>query len=129
MHRNTLIAVIAVCVTALAGVAFGTTQRTSSEESLRWTRAGIPATGAATTINCSAAASASSGDLGANKRFWVFCTDASLLRFGTTAPTAAAGDMILPNGSWLEFSTPDSAFYLACKNVNVDAACYYLEAR
>lgn len=89
----------------------------------------IPATGAATTIDCSAAASASSAALTVDTCYMISCTDDSYLRWGTSAPTAAAGDMILGSGDWLEFCTPSTDFYVACKNVNNDKACYYLEAR
>jgi hypothetical protein len=129
MNRNTLLAVLIVCATVLANQGMATPLRTSAEEFYKLSRPGIPAVGAATTINCSNVASVSSADLGANKRFVIMCTDASYLRFGATAPTAAAGDMIIPNGSWYEFGTPDSAFYVACKNVTSDAACYYMEER
>lgn len=101
--------------------------RTSPEDSLRSTRACVPATGGGTTINCSNVASASSGALTANTRYWVSCTDASYLRWGSTAPTAQAGDIILPSGSWVEFMTNDSVKYVACLNVNIDAACYIQE--
>jgi hypothetical protein len=112
----------------LVGVTtYATQYRTSVEESSRWTRACVFAAGAATTLNCSNVADADSGALTANTRYVLTCTDATYVRFGSAAVTAASGDMIVPSGAWLEFATTDSIKHLSVKNVNIDAACYLLE--
>ena len=113
---------------AFAGLtAYATQFRTNVEESSRWTRACVFAAGAATTLNCSNVADADSGALTANTRYVLTCTDATYVRFGAAAVTAAAGDMIVPYGAWLEFATSDSIRHLSVLNVNSDAACYLLE--
>ncbi len=117
-----------VCTATINAVA--TQYRTSVDESSRATRACVYATGAATPIDCSNAVSASSAVLTRGTRYNIMCTDDSYLRWGATAPTAAAGDMILYEGQWLEFLTAtDAATYVACKNVTLDKACYYVECR
>lgn len=106
---------------------YATQYKTSVDESSRWTRACVFAAGAATTLDCSNVADADSGALTANTRYVLTCTDSTYVRFGSTAVTAAAGDMIVPNGTWLEFATSDSIRHLSVLNVNINAACYLLE--
>lgn len=86
----------------------------------------VPTAGAATLVDCSNVASAASGALSAGRTYWVYCNDDTYIRWGTAAPTAAAGDMILPSGDWLAFRTSSTILYYAVLNVNVDGACYHL---
>jgi hypothetical protein len=121
-------AFIGVCL--LVATYVGAIPNTSPALSLReFTRACVPAIGAATTIDCSNTTSVSSAILTQDSRYLLFCSDASYLRWGTTAPTAAAGDMIVPSGTWLDFATDAETRYVACKNVNSDAACYYIHCK
>ena len=121
------IAVIWICIASTFAIAVAAQYKTSNEDSLRSTRACVFAAGAAAELACTTAADADSGALTANTRYVMYCDKSAYVRFGTAAVTAAAGDMVLYTGSWLEFGTSDSIRHVSVKNVDTTGSCHYLE--
>jgi hypothetical protein len=122
--RNFILGFALCLATLITAVVIAGTVEYPETRALNMRRACIPSS-AAVTVDCSAAASASSAELTQDSRVEIMCTDDSYLDFGSSAPTAASGDMILPSLAWYEFTTSSAVRYVACRNVNSDMACYY----
>ena len=106
------------------------TNRTIPDESLRYTRACVPATGSATAVACTNLASASSGALTPWTRYIMDCeADDAWLVFGTSSATATSAGFMLPKKSWFEFLTTDTTKYVACLGATTTPTCKLLECK
>jgi hypothetical protein len=83
-----------------------------------------------TTIDCSAAAAATSGQLSAWSRYVIQCGDDSYIATGDEATDVAdSNDGYLAEGAWLPFITTGTVRYMSCLNINVDSDCRYWECK
>jgi hypothetical protein len=92
-------------------------------------RAPIYAAGAAQELTCTTSASDASAALEIPSNYWLYCPQEVYVRWGETAPTAAAGDFIIAAGTYFPFSTGHDINYVAVKNVSVSGSCWLIEAR
>lgn len=108
------------------------TTRTSSDESNRHTRACEMAAGSGwTAIDCSAGA-AYSAVLTPNTRYVIQAIGGNPYIAMATAGSgqdADSNDGYLPQGSWLELRTPDSARYLTCDGSGDSSTLVYVECQ
>lgn len=122
--RNLILGFALCLVTLVTAALYADTLNRPTSEAMNQRRPCAP-DGAAVAVDCSNAASAASAVLTTNTRHEVMCGDDSYVDWlEGSAPTAASGDMILPQYSWYEFISMGQT-YFACRNVNVDSACWY----
>lgn len=122
---KTYVGITCLFIALLSAAAYGLPSATPSATTAAL-QACTPVAGAAEEITATTGASDASAALTQLKVYYMKCDTEAYVRWGSTAPTAAAGDFKLPADTVLPFATTVATRYVAAKSVSVSGSCWII---